>query len=241
MVRDVGIEIDCKRCRICWQARGCRNRTEVQVKVFDLASPIADQMNLRAGAERPADLYRMASELGADGVDAGGHEGDVDGDVYRGVDGDVDRDLVLIVIVAATAAAWNDAMLDGMDDARRDALDSEARTADGAGSLDPADGETPCCIDHKVRRESSAKTRAQRSEPFQSLRHACGHWRIEAKGVGRRIAGCAGAIKRRCLPPLMCLLGVPFDTYDPWARLPVEAGLATDNHDFECGGGDGRE
>src|SRR5262249_54513670 len=146
-------------------------------------------------------------------------------------------------IVAATAAdARDDGMLDAGHDTRRDALsDSEARTADGAGGLDPADGEPPCCIDHKVRRESSAKTRPERSAPFQSLRHACGHWCIEAKGAGRRIAGRARAIERRCLPTLLCLLGVPFDTHDPRARLPVEAGLPTENHAFECGGGDGRE
>src|SRR5262245_53336036 len=120
MVRDTGVEVDCKRCRIRWQACDGRNGTEVQVKVFDLPGPIAAQANLGAGADRPADLCRMAGELGADGVDAGGHEGDVDGDVYRSIDGDVDRDLVLIVIVAATAAARNDAMLDGMDGARRD-------------------------------------------------------------------------------------------------------------------------
>src|SRR5262249_30918795 len=241
MVRDAGIEVDSKRCRIRWQARGGRNLTEVQVKVFDLAGPIAAQANLGAGAERPAGLCCMAGELGGDRVDAGRYEGDVDGDVDRGVDGDVDRDLVVIV-AATTADARDDGMLDGMDDARRDALsDSEARTTDGAGSLNPADGETPCCIDHKVRRESSAKTRAQCSEPFQSLRHACGHWCVEAKGAGRRIAGRAGAIEGRCLPPLMSLLGVPFDTRDPRARLPVEAGLPTENHAFECGAGGGRE
>jgi hypothetical protein len=31
IVRDVRIEVDCKRCRIRWQAGGCRNLTEVQV------------------------------------------------------------------------------------------------------------------------------------------------------------------------------------------------------------------
>ena len=56
MVRDAGIEVDSKRRRIRWQARGGRNLTEVQVKVFDLASPIAARANLGAGAERPAGL-----------------------------------------------------------------------------------------------------------------------------------------------------------------------------------------
>jgi hypothetical protein len=87
VVRDAGIEVDSKRCRISWQARGGRNLTEVQVKVFDLAGPIAAQANLGAAAERPAGLCCVAGELGADGVDAGGDEGDVD----RDVDGDVDR------------------------------------------------------------------------------------------------------------------------------------------------------
>ena len=31
IVRDVRIEVDCKRCRIRWQAGGCRNLAEVQV------------------------------------------------------------------------------------------------------------------------------------------------------------------------------------------------------------------
>src|SRR6516165_9918065 len=200
MVRDVGTEIDCKRCRICWQARGCRNRTEVQVKVFDLSGPIAAQTNLGAGTERPAGLCCVASELGADGVDAGGDEGDVDGDVDGGLDGNLDR----FIVVATADDALGDAILDGMDDARRDALsDSQARTADGAGSLDPADGEPPCCIDHKVRCESPTKTRAQGSEPFQSLRHACGQWCVEAKSTGRRIAGRPGAIERRYLATLL--------------------------------------
>src|SRR5262245_39195697 len=169
IVRYVCIDIDCKLLRICWQARGCRNRTEVQVKVFDLASPIAAQTNLRAGTERPAGLCRVTSELGADGVDAGGDEGDVDGDVDRGVDGNLDR----FIVVATADDALGEALLDARYDARRDALsDSQARTADGAGSLDPADGKPPCCIGHNVRRESCAKTRAQRSEPFQSLPHA---------------------------------------------------------------------
>src|SRR5262249_8039024 len=149
MVRDVGIEIDCKRCRICWQTRGCRNRTEVQVKVFDLAGPIAGQTNLGAGAERPAGLCCVTSELGADGVDAGGDEGDVDGDVDRGVDGNLDR----FIVVATADDALGNALLDARHDARRDALsDSQARTADGAGSLDPADRETPACRDYQARR-----------------------------------------------------------------------------------------
>src|SRR6516165_12179379 len=95
MVGDVGIEVDCKRRRICWKARGARNLTEVQVKVFDLAGPIAAQMNLGAGTERPAGLCCVASELGADGVDAGGDEGDVAGDVDGGVDGNLDRFIVV--------------------------------------------------------------------------------------------------------------------------------------------------
>src|ERR1700730_15991972 len=169
MVRDAGIEVDCKRCRICWQAHGGRNLTEVQVKVFDLAGPIAAQTNLGASTERPAGLCCVAGELGADGVDAGGDEGDVDGNLDR-------------LILVATA---DDALRYAGHDAVRDTLsDSEARTADGAGSLDPPDGKTARGIDQRVRRVSSAKTRAQRSEPFQSLRHACGHWRIEAKGAG---------------------------------------------------------
>src|SRR5690349_2571130 len=32
MVRDAGIEIDSKRCRIRWQARGGRNLTKVEIK-----------------------------------------------------------------------------------------------------------------------------------------------------------------------------------------------------------------
>src|SRR5262249_36157554 len=60
--------IDCKRCRIRWQACGGRNVTEVQVKIFDLAGPIAAQANLGAGAERPAGLCCMAGEWGADRV-----------------------------------------------------------------------------------------------------------------------------------------------------------------------------
>src|SRR5438132_11725994 len=114
MVRDAGIEVDSKRRRIRWQARGGRNLTEVQVKVFDLAGPIAAQANLGAGAERPAGLCCMAGELGADRIDAGGDERDVDGDVDGDVDRDVDRgvDGDLVVIVAAADDAWEDAMLD---------------------------------------------------------------------------------------------------------------------------------
>src|SRR5262245_66128601 len=126
MVRDARIEIDSKRCRIRWQARGSRNLTKVEVKVFDLAGPIAAQTNFSAGPERPAGLCCMASELGADRVDAGGDErdvdGDVDGDVDRGVDGNVD-DLDRVVIVAAIAdRGLGDATLDGMDDARHDTM-----------------------------------------------------------------------------------------------------------------------
>src|SRR3984893_8031534 len=173
----------------------------------------------------------MAGEAGADRVDAGGDKGDVDGDI----DGDVDRNWDRFIVAPIADHAVGDVMLDARHNAVRDTLsDSEVRTANAAGSLDTAARETPCCIDHKVRRESSAKTRAQRSEPFQSLRHACGHWRVETKGFGRRIAGRTRAIERRSLPPLLCLLGVPFDTYEPRARLPVEAGLPTENHSFEC-------
>src|ERR1700720_1531523 len=100
----------------------------------------------------------MAGELGANGVDAGGDKG--------GVDRNWDR----FIVAPIADHAVGDVMLDARHNAVRDTLsDSEARTANGAGSLDPADRETPCCIEHKVRRESSAKTRAQRSEPFQSL------------------------------------------------------------------------
>src|SRR5262249_61072468 len=60
VVRDAGIEVDSKRCRIRWQACGGRNLTEVQVKVFDLAGPIATQANFGGGAERRASLCRMA-------------------------------------------------------------------------------------------------------------------------------------------------------------------------------------
>src|SRR5262249_16357377 len=149
MVRDVGIEVDCKRCRICWQPRGCQKRTEVQVKVFDLAGPIASQANLRAGTERPARLCCVTSELGADGVDAGGDEGDVDGDVDGGVDGNLDR----VIVVATADDALGEALLDARPDARRDALsDSQARTADGAGGVVPCDRETPACRDYQARR-----------------------------------------------------------------------------------------
>ncbi len=129
----MGIEVDSKRRRICWQTRGGRNFTEVQVKVFDLASPIAAQTNFDAGADRPAHLCRMADEAGADRVDAGGDKGDVNWDV----DGHLSR-VVIVVDIAD----------DALRDAVRDALsDSEARTANGARSLDPADGETPRGID----------------------------------------------------------------------------------------------
>src|SRR3984893_6214082 len=180
----------------------------------------------------------MAGEAGADRVDAGGDKGDVDGDI----DGDVDRNWDRFIVAPIADHALGDVMLDARHNAVRDTLsDSEARTVDGAGGLNPADGKPPRGVDHKVRRENSAKTRAQRSEPFQSLRHACGHWRIEPKGTDRRIAGRAGAIERRCLPTLLCLLGVPFETHDPRARLPVEAGLPTETYAFECGGSDGCE
>src|ERR1700738_4980281 len=151
----------------------------------------------------------MAGGLGADGGGAGGGTGDV----ARDIDGDVDRNWDRFIAAPIAEHALGDVMLDARHNAVRDTLsDSEARTANGAGSLDPADGKSPRGVDHKVRRENSAKTRAQRSEPFQSLRHTCGHWRVEAKGAGCRTAGRTRAIERRCLPPLLCLLGVPFDT-----------------------------
>ena len=75
----------------------------------------------------------MADEAGADRVDAGGDKGDVNWDV----DGHLSR-VVIVVDIAD----------DALRDAVRDALsDSEARTANGARSLDPADGETPRGID----------------------------------------------------------------------------------------------
>src|SRR5262249_48633313 len=117
-----------------------------------LAGPIATQANFGAGAERPAGLCCMAGELGADRVDAGGYEGDIDG--AGGV-------IVIVIVVASVAFPCGDVFHHDRGAGMSDALsDSEARTADRAGSLDPADGETPCCIDHKVRRESSAKARA---------------------------------------------------------------------------------
>src|ERR1700730_9906962 len=146
----------------------------------------------------------MAGEAGADRVEAGGDRGDADG---AGV-------VVLIVIAAATVAdVCGDVWRHDRGAVLRDALGVAAtQTADGAGGLNPADGKTPSGIDERVRRGSYAKTRAQRSEPFQSLRHACDHWRIEAKRSGPRIAGRSRAIERRCPPPLLCLLGVSFDT-----------------------------
>src|SRR5262249_2484 len=132
---------------------------EVQVKIFDLAGPIAAQANLGAGAERPAGLCRMAGEWGADRVDAGGGEGDADG--ARGVVVVFVIFIVIVILVAVVAFPCGDVFHRDRGASLRDALsDREARAADGAGSLNPADGETPRCIDHNVRRESSAKTRA---------------------------------------------------------------------------------
>ncbi len=185
----MGIEVDRKRRQVCWQAHAGRNITEVEVKVFDLASPFASQTDFGASADRPAHLCHMAGEAGADGIDAGG---------------DADGAGVIIVIVVATTDAWGDVLRHHRSAVLRDALDDIAtRTADGARSLDPADGETPRGIDQRARRGSCAKTRAQCSEPLQSLRHACGHWRIEAGGAGRRIASRAGAIEGRCSSPLL--------------------------------------
>src|SRR5262249_51777695 len=159
-----------------------------------LRGPISAQSKFGAGSECPAGPRRMAGELGADGVDGGGDEGDVDGDI----DGDVDRSWGRFIVVATVADVLGVVMRDARHDAARDPLsDSEARTGNGAGSLDPADGKPARGVDHKIRRESPAKTRAQRSEPLESLRHACGHWRIETKRAGRRIADRAGAIERR--------------------------------------------
>src|SRR5262249_35204207 len=150
--------------------------------------------------------------------------------------------VIVIAAVATVVDAWVDLFRHDRGAGLRDALGETAtRTADGAGGLDPADRKTPRGIDQRLRRRSCAKTRAQRSKPFQSLRHARGHWRIEARDAGCRIAGRAGATERRCPPPLLCLLGVHFDTRDPRARLPVEAGLPAETHAVECAGGVGRE
>src|SRR6202011_1341938 len=105
-----------------------------------LAGPIAAQTNLGASADRPAGLCRMAGEAGADRVDAGGDKGDVDGDIEGGVDRNLDR----FIVAPIADHAVGDVMLDARHNAVRDTLsDSEARTANGAGSLDPADGKSP--------------------------------------------------------------------------------------------------
>src|SRR6202022_1857629 len=123
----------------------------------------------------------MAGEAGADRIDAGGDRGDADG-----------AGVVVVIAAATVADVCGDVWRHDRDAVLRDALSETAtQTADGAGGLNPADGKTARGIDERVRRGSYAKTRAQRSEPFQSLRHACDHWRIEPKPPAPRFAGPA--------------------------------------------------
>src|ERR1700732_3071699 len=104
---------------------------------IDLAGPMAAQTKLGAGTECPAGPCRMAGELGADGVDAGGDKGDVDG----GIDGGVDRDWGRVIVAPIADHALGDVMLDARHNAVRDTLsDSEARTANGTGSVDSGGG-----------------------------------------------------------------------------------------------------
>ena len=89
--RDAGIEGDGEWGRIRRQDRGGRDVTEIQVKVLDLAGPVATETNLRAGANRPPCLRLLAEEGGACGVGAGDDDGDIDRD-FDGVTIGVDID-----------------------------------------------------------------------------------------------------------------------------------------------------
>jgi hypothetical protein len=91
VVGDAGIEADGERSRICRQNRGGRDVTEIQVKIFDLAGPVAPETDLRAGANRPPCLRLLAEEGGACGVGAGDDEGDIDRE-FDGVTIGVDID-----------------------------------------------------------------------------------------------------------------------------------------------------
>ena len=178
--RDAGSEGDRERSRIRRQHRGGRDVTEIQVKIFDLAGPVATETDLRAGARRPPCLRLLAEEGGACGIGAGDDDGDIDGDLDRVTIGvDIDRD------------------------ARGDTVgQTETRAADGARGLDPADCETAGRVDQGFRRRCRAEAGAQRPEPLQPLLHSRTYRRIEFQRTERRIAGRASAVECRRPPRL---------------------------------------
>src|SRR4029077_11319849 len=133
------------------------------------------ETDLGAGADRETRLRRIADEAAVGGAGAGGDGRDLDGNLDRYVDR-----------VAVFVDTGSRGLSDAFDNARRK---DETGSADGAESLDPADGETAGCEEQGVRQRRHAEPRAQLSKPLQFLRHSRGHRRIEAGRADRRIAG----------------------------------------------------
>src|SRR6185503_19672078 len=115
---------------------------EIQVKILDLAGPVATETDLGAGPEGPARLCFLAEVCAGGGIGAG----------------DDDRHFDRITI--------------GVDIDCNVVDETEAGAADSTGGLDPADGETAGRIDQGARRRREADAPAQRSKPLQPLFHS---------------------------------------------------------------------
>jgi hypothetical protein len=97
---------------------GSGDATEIEIKVLDLAGPIAGETDLGAGAHREACLCRVADEAGGGRVGAGGDGGNFN----RNIDWNFDR-------VAVFVDTGNGALGDTFDNARGE---GETRAGDGA-------------------------------------------------------------------------------------------------------------
>jgi hypothetical protein len=126
---DSGIEVDRKRRRVQRIGGGGRYPAEIEVEVFDLAGPIAGETDFGADANCESRLRRVTGEAAGRSAGAGGHGGDFNWNLDRDFDG-----------IAVAVDIGNENLGDAFDDTRRK---RETGAGDGAGRLDPADGETP--------------------------------------------------------------------------------------------------